>query len=211
MATIVEYPEVVKKALKSFETMFENEPERKHLAEYLTGLMIAEHKTVSGINREFVERGDQSCLNRWLTEVDWDPQELNERRLQKMQEDSRTKYSQRGVIPLDNTLIGHDGKTIEDVGYFWDHAEKRHLIAHDYLISNYVSTAGYHYPVEFRRFRKKETIEKEKQANPKSEAVFKDPGLSRLPLSLTGTCPRFSRIRKRGLVPSSLQQQTRKS
>ena len=162
MATIVEYPEVVKKALKSFETMFENEPERKHLAEYLTGLMIAEHKTVSGINREFVERGDQSCLNRWLTEVEWDPKELNDRRLQKMQEDSRTKYSQRGVIALDNTLIDHDGKTIEDVGYFWDHAEKRHLIAHDYLISNYVSTAGYHYPLELRRFRKKETIEKEK-------------------------------------------------
>ena len=174
MPTIVDYPEVVKKGVKAFESLFENEPERKHLAEYLTGLIIAEHKTVSGINREFVQTTDQSCLNRWITEVDWDPRKLNDRRLKELQKDSRTRYSPRGVIPLDNTLIDHEGKTIEDVGYFWDHADKRHLIAHDYLISNYVTSAGYHYPIEFRRFRKKQTVEKEKQEDPKSEAVFKD-------------------------------------
>ena len=45
---------------------------------------------------------------------------------------------------------------IEDVGWFWDHADKRHLIAHDYLIANYVCTSGKHYALEFRRFRKSE-------------------------------------------------------
>lgn len=174
MPTIVEYPEVVKKGVKAFESLFQNEPERKHLAEYLTGLIIAERKNVSGINREFVQTTDQSCLNRWITEVDWDPRKLNDRRLKELQKDSRTGYSPRGVIPLDNTLIDHEGKTIEDVGYFWDHADKRHLIAHDYLISNYVTSAGYHYPIDFRRFRKKEAVEKERQEDPKTKAVFKD-------------------------------------
>jgi hypothetical protein len=60
------------------------------------------------------------------------------------------------VIAIDNTLIDHDGKLIEDAGWFWDHADQRHLIAHDYLIANYVCASGKHYPLEFRRFRKKE-------------------------------------------------------
>ncbi len=174
MPTIVDYPEVVKKGVKAFESLFENEPERKHLAEYLTGLIIAEHKTVSGINREFVQTTDQSCLNRWITEVDWDPKKLNDRRLEELQKDSRTRYSHRGVIPIDNTLIDHEGKMIEDVGYFWDHADKRHLIAHDYLISNYVTAGGYHYPIEFRRFRKQEAVEEANKEDPKAKAVFKD-------------------------------------
>ena len=88
MPTVVDYPEVVKKGVKAFESLFQNEPERKHLAEYLTGLMIAEHKTISGINREFVQTTDQSCLNRWITEVAWDPRKLNDRRLDELQKDS---------------------------------------------------------------------------------------------------------------------------
>jgi hypothetical protein len=52
----------------------------------LTGLMVAEHKTVSGINREFALTTDQSCLNRWLTEVQWDVTALNDRRLAWLQQ-----------------------------------------------------------------------------------------------------------------------------
>jgi hypothetical protein len=43
---------------------------------------------------------------------------------------------------------------IEDVGWFWDHAEERYKVAHDYLIANYVCTSGKHYPLDFRRFQK---------------------------------------------------------
>ena len=77
MPTIVDYPEVVKKGVKAFESLFQNEPERRHLAEYLTGLIIAEHKNVCGINREFVQTMDQSCLNRWIMEVDFAKTQLS--------------------------------------------------------------------------------------------------------------------------------------
>jgi hypothetical protein len=94
-----------------------------------------------------------------LTEVDWDVEALNERRLQWLQRDSSTQYTDRGVIAIDNVLIDHDGQCIKDVGWFWDHAEQRNKIAHDYLIANYVCTSGKHYPLEFRRFRKREQCE----------------------------------------------------
>ena len=162
MPAIVAYPTVVAEALAAFGDLFANEPERRHFAEYLTGLLVAERKNVSAINRQFAQSTDQSCLNRWLTEVDWDVEALNDRRLEWLQGDPSTRSSAQGVIVLDNVLIDHDGKLIEDVGWFWDHAEQRHKIAHDYLIANYVcapGSGGKHYPLQFRRFVKREQCE----------------------------------------------------
>ncbi len=156
MPTIVDFPTIVKQAQEIFGDVFDNEPARRHFAEYLTGLMVAERKTISGINREFAITTDQSCLNRWLTETTWDVHALNERRLEWLQRDPKTRYSPRGVIAIDNTLVDHSGKLIEDVGWFWDHANERHVIAHDYMISNYVCPSGAHYPIEWRRFKKKD-------------------------------------------------------
>jgi hypothetical protein len=156
MPTIVDFPTIVQEALTIFGDVFDTEAARRHFAEYLTGLMVAERKTVSGINREFVVTTDQSCLNRWLTEVAWDVQTLNDRRLEWLQRDLKTRYSPRGVIAIDNTLVDHEGKLIEDVGWFWDHADERYVIAHDYLISNYVCPSGAHYPIEWKRFKKHE-------------------------------------------------------
>jgi hypothetical protein len=158
MPAIIEFPTLVQAAVEQFGTVFANAPERRHFAEYLTGL-VAEKKTVSGINAEFAQTTDQSCLNRWITEVDWEVAKLNEQRLAWLQEDPQTRYAPSGVIPIDNTLVDHSGKLIEEVGYFWDHAEQRYKIAHDYLIANYVCPSGKHYALDFRRFRKRADCE----------------------------------------------------
>src|SRR5215210_2593219 len=115
MPGIIEFPQVVQEALAQF-------------AEYLTGLMIAERKTVLGIHDEFARTTDQSCLNRFVTEAPWDVQDLNRRRLDLLQKDASTQYSDQGVIPLDNTLIDRDGLLIPDAGWYWDHAEDRYKV-----------------------------------------------------------------------------------
>jgi DDE superfamily endonuclease len=174
MPAIVEFPTIVQHAVEEFGVVFANEPERRHFAEYLTGLFVAERKNVSGINSEFAVTTDQSCLNRWITEVEWDEKELNERRLAWLQHDPSTRYSAQGVIAIDDTLIDHEGKLIEDVGWFWDHADKRHLIAHDYLIANYVCTSGKHYGLEFRRFRKRDA-RRGRRSSPNAKAACRRP------------------------------------
>ena len=108
MPAIVQIPRVVQDARDEFGDLFANEPQRQHFAEYLTGLMVAHNKTVSGISSEFAETTDQSCLNRFLTEVDWNVEELNERRLQLHQEDTDTRYYDQGVIAIDDVMIDHD-------------------------------------------------------------------------------------------------------
>lgn len=161
MPAIIEFPTIVEHAVEEFGSVFANAPERRHFAEYLTGLLVAEKKNVSGINAAFAQTTDQSCLNRWITQVDWDATQLNEQRLAWLQQDPQTRYAPSGVIAIDNTLVDHAGKLIEDVGYFWDHAEQRYKIAHDYLIANYVCPSGKHYALEFRRFRKRADCEAE--------------------------------------------------
>ena len=176
MPAIVDFPAVVKQALERFGPLFGNEPERRHLGEYLTGLMVAERKNVSAINRQFAPdfTTDQSCLNRWLTEVRWDVDGLNAERLAWLQEDASTRYAAGGVIPIDNVLIDHDGKWIDDVGWFWDHAEDRHKVAHDYLIVNYVCPGGKHYPLDFRRFVKKDQCQARKEPFRDHNVLFRE-------------------------------------
>lgn len=49
MPGIVEFPTVVTEALEQFGDLFANEPARRHLTEYLTGLIVADRKNVSAI------------------------------------------------------------------------------------------------------------------------------------------------------------------
>jgi DDE superfamily endonuclease len=160
MPTIVDFPTIVKDAVDIFGDLFANEPARRHVAEYLTGLMVAEKKTVSGIHGACVVTTDQSCLHRWLNEVTWDVQALNDRRLAWLQGEPTTRYSPRGVIAIDKTLVDHAGKLIEDVGWFWDQANERYVIAHDDLISHSVCPSGAHYPIAWRRFKKQDAGQK---------------------------------------------------
>ena len=103
MPGIVEFPQVVQDAMAQYGDLFANECQRRHFAEYLTGLMVAERKTVLGINREFAETTDQSCLNRFLTDAQWDAEALNQRRLGNSRKIHRlgtvTRESSRSIIP----------------------------------------------------------------------------------------------------------------
>ncbi len=82
MPAVVAIPQVVEDLLVQFGDMFPNEPDGRHFASSMTGLSIVEHKTVSGINREFAATTDQSCLNRWLTEAPWEVEQINQHRLE---------------------------------------------------------------------------------------------------------------------------------
>jgi DDE superfamily endonuclease len=156
----VDFPSIVQDAVDVFGDLLATEPARRHVAEYLTGLMVAEKQTVSGIKGACVVTTDPSCLHRWLHEGTWDVQALNDRRLAWLQGDPKTRYSPRGVLAIEKTLVDHAGKRIEDVGWFWDHAHARYVIAHDDLLSNDVCPSGAHSPMAWRRFKKKDACQK---------------------------------------------------
>lgn len=174
MAGIIEFPQVVEEALRDFGDLFANEPQRRHFGEYLTGLYVASRKTVTGINAEFACTTDQSCRNRFVHLESWDVQALNQRRLDLLQQGPDTRYGDHGTIAVDNTLIDHTGKLIDDVGWFWDHAQERYKVAHDYLIANYVCPSGKHYPLDFRCFQKQDQCEARQVPFKDHTELFKD-------------------------------------
>src|SRR5262249_52604647 len=150
MPTMVDLPTVVQEALAVFGEVFDTAAARRHFAEYLTGLIVAEHQTVRGINRAGVLTTDPSCLHRWLTAVHWDVTALHDTRLAWVQQAPQTRYSALGVMAIAQTLVTHEGKRLEDVGWCWEHAAQRHGSAHDSSISHSGCPAGAPSPLEWR-------------------------------------------------------------
>jgi len=159
MPAIVDLPTLVQAALAVFGALLDTDPARRHFAEALTGLRVAETKTVRGSKREIVVTTDQSCLPRGLTEARWDVKARNDRRLEWRPRDPRTRYSPRGVIAMEQTLVEHAGKLIADVGWRWAHVAPRHVLAHDSLMSNSVGPSAKHAPIAWRRFNKREACQ----------------------------------------------------
>lgn len=109
MPAIVDFPDLVHQQVAQYRDLFANEPERRQCAEYLTGFYVAERKNGSGINRAVAVTTDQSCLNRWLTEVAGDGSKRNARRLELLQRASRPHTGQpravfRSTIPCLPTM-----------------------------------------------------------------------------------------------------------
>ena len=176
MPAIIHPPKIIQHAMDEFiAEHFQNEPQRKHCANYLTGLFLAQSKTVAGITGEIVGASDQSCLNRFMNDDEWDHEELNAARVNWLQQFEGTKFSQNGIIALDDVLLEKTGKHIEDVGIMYDHAKKRHILAHDLLFANYVDPkSGKHYPLDFRRFKKEDQCESEEVDFKKQTELFRE-------------------------------------
>ena len=63
----------------------------QHAKVYVTGLAVARSKTVTGIAREVLPAGGVRALNKFLTEYDWDEDQLNHERLEELQQHGETR------------------------------------------------------------------------------------------------------------------------
>ena len=156
MPTIVDFPTIVQDALTVLGEVVDTEAARRPFAESLTGLIVAETKTVSGLTRAFALTTEPACLPRWLTEGHWDVQGRNDKRLAWWQQAPHMQSSPRGVMASAKTRVTPEGKLSEAVGWFWDQAAQRPVRAHAEVISHSGCPAGAHSPSEWRRFQKRE-------------------------------------------------------
>lgn len=127
--------------------------ELDQLKRYLSGLMTSPNKTVEGINRLFVlDVQDQSTLNRFLTDSEFDIDALNRRRVEWMQECPQTAFKRsddgKGVLILDDTLLTHYGSHFEKIAWLYDHVNKNYTWAHC-LVNLHYSDDQTDYPVNF--------------------------------------------------------------
>lgn len=149
MTPIVRHPKVVREYAPYFKGMF-SRPQYKHFQEFLTGIIVSTNHTVTGINERFMERNDQSSLNRFLTESPWSEKDLNQLRLQMLQ-GKGMGWKRSGCISIDDVLIEKTGKKIVGVGMLFNHCTGRYVAAQQLVTSHYVDGEK-HYPLQFFQY-----------------------------------------------------------
>lgn len=159
MFPIVAFPAIVNMHSAQFGGLL-SVPQRVHFQRYLTGLLVSDNVTVTGINSLFVDRKDQSTLNRFLTAAPWSETELNETRIQVMRQKLLPAQPRQGCLVIDDTLAHKFGKLMAGVGEFFDHSQGRQTLAQDVLTTFLVMDAG-HFPVDlalYYQFRAKKEL-----------------------------------------------------
>ncbi|HFC91775.1 MAG TPA: hypothetical protein ENJ51_03080 [Leucothrix mucor] len=156
MLPLISIPEIVSHYAPHFEELF-SKGEYKHFQKYLSGLIVSENKTVEAINRLFVlELQNQSSLNRFLTDSNYEVSKLNQKRLDLLnsQEATRLKGSghRGGVLGLDDTMLIHYGKCFDEIAKLYDHASGTYVWAHN-LVNLHYSDDSTDYPTYFELWK----------------------------------------------------------
>ncbi len=105
-----------------FDDLFRARAQREGFRRYLEGLLLPaeRNKTLTALaNAEPVtgaQHKEAQSLQWFLSESRWDPQEVNERRLELLLEDPRTSPNGSGALVIDETGDRKDGKKTAHVG-----------------------------------------------------------------------------------------------
>ncbi len=158
---IIEPAPIVAQYAPEFEHVFENKCQIRHFQNYLTGLIVLENKTMANITRCVLESADKTNLSRFFSQENWDPEDLNRRRVAFLLE--KTKRQRRGrrksVISLDDTLLEHVGSLFDYIDKHYNHGNGNYPLAHNLVTSHYVSGAV-RFPVGLRLYRRYEEATK---------------------------------------------------
>jgi len=150
MVPIVEFPAIVEHYAHFFEPVFSKEA-FVQFKRYISGLLVSENKTITGINQLFVnEVRTQSSLNRLLTISPFSLEALNQARFEMLASVPRTRMKPtRGVLGLDDTLLTHYGQGFEKIAKLWDHVNNCYVWSHN-LVSLHYSDEQTDYPAIFQ-------------------------------------------------------------
>ena len=153
MPVVADIPEEFERALEAFRPHF-GAPAFEHFKRYVLGLIVSENLTIEGINRIFIQAKHPSSLNRFLTTGIWKQQEVNDTRIDILK--IQGALGGKGWLAIDDTLTHKTGKKIEGVGIYWDHSEKRYVLAHNIVTAEFVNPKGESHPLDFRLYLKEE-------------------------------------------------------
>lgn len=150
---IVQFPRIVAENLAYFAPVFQTAEQRKHFCEYVTGLIAGDQATIRAINDLFLNKNEQSSLNKFMSQAEWSEDELNERRVQfeKQRLHRRPVSATAGRLILDDTLAHHTACSMEGLAYLRDHSLGHNVWAHDVVTSYYVNRSD-QFPVDLRLY-----------------------------------------------------------
>jgi SRSO17 transposase len=154
MLKISKLPQIVQKHARNFKGIFLNKAQYQHFKQYLTGLMIGDDKTCSGIQSIFIEQKSVNSLDHFMIHTQWSETEMNRERVQDLQSRPETASQAEGVVAIDDTLSHKTGKHINDAEYHFDHSTGKMVFGHNLVTAQY-NDSHVNYPVDYRLYHRK--------------------------------------------------------
>jgi SRSO17 transposase len=154
MLKIPRLPQIVQKHARNFKEIFSNKAQYQHFKQYVTGLMICENKTCSGIQSAFIEHKSVNSLDHFMINTQWPEVEMNQKRVKDLHRRPETASRAEGIVAIDDTLSHKTGKHIEDAEYHFDHSIGKMVLGHN-LVSTQYKASQVNYPVDYRLYHRK--------------------------------------------------------
>ncbi|MCU4754400.1 transposase [Halobacteria archaeon AArc-curdl1] len=106
-----------------------------------------------GISNHVLPAKSECPLNKYLTEYDWDEDQLNSKRLELLQQTNDTNWSSDGVVIIDDTFTYKTGERIPNVGKFYDHTVRGYIWGQNLIYALYADEKTT-CPLGFRLYEK---------------------------------------------------------
>jgi len=158
MIPITEIPEFIH-AFAGIPALKMNSAQRRHLEEYLTGLIVCDNHTVAAMNDLFTGHRDQSAKNNFMTDSPWDDKKLEAVRNELIRQAIKKNRISKGALIFDDTLLHKTGKDIAYTGTFYDHCSNSYVHAQQMVTSHFVCR-DFHVPLDFEIYQKAEQMDK---------------------------------------------------
>ncbi len=182
MLPVVAYPDLVQHYGEYFAPIFSNQAQMLHFKRYLSGLIVSENVTITGMNAWFLSRTDQSNFNRFLTSACWSEDKLNELRIELLNTSHLTKAKRSGVIIIDDTLVHKTGKKVPFTGSYFEASSGTYSWAQSLVTSHYAD-GRVSWPINFALYCKREEVREEefRTNNELACELFEDAHLRKIP------------------------------
>ena len=143
----------------AFRDLFENRCQFQHFQQYLTGLIVLPNKSLTNIARCVLDSADKTNLSRFFSEAPWNEQEVNDRRITYLLDQTKTQRrpAAASALLVDDTLCEHVGSLFEHVDRHYNHSDASFPLAHNPVTSHYVS-GPVRFPVDLRLYRRYEEL-----------------------------------------------------
>lgn len=156
---IIKIAPIVAEHAPEFRDVFNNRRQYQHFQNYLTGLMVLDDKSMANIVRCVVESADKTNLSRFFSEAPWYAEEVNQRRVKYMiQQTAPYRQSkQASALVIDDTLCEHVGTLFEYVDRHYNHGDGQYPLAHNLITSHFVQ-GKVRFPVDALLYRRYEEM-----------------------------------------------------
>jgi SRSO17 transposase len=167
LETIIESSASLSSFVKEYRSAFKNKAQYGHFMAYVLALLVyLGSKNLTGISKVVPGRRDESSLYRFLTEQEWDIQQVKQTRLEMLNRKARRALkaiAKAGELTpvfliIDDSLVQKTGKTMGGVAKHRSHISKRSELGHVWVTGQLVVT-GYSYAVEWLLYRKQSECE----------------------------------------------------